>query len=62
MVNNFAEEFKPFAPLFSTIKAKDGKFSVLGNHDYGDYAEWNSPQEKAQNIPNLIELTKTVRL
>ncbi|MBN8623739.1 MAG: metallophosphoesterase [Flavobacteriales bacterium] len=58
MVNNFAEEFKPFAPLFSTIKAKDGKFSVLGNHDYGDYAEWNSPQEKAQNIPNLIELQK----
>ncbi len=58
MVNNFAEEFKPFVPLFSTIKAKDGKFSVLGNHDYGDYAEWNSPQEKAQNIPNLIELQK----
>ncbi|HOB24381.1 MAG TPA: metallophosphoesterase [Kaistella sp.] len=58
MVNNFAEEFKPFVVLFSTIKAKDGKFSVLGNHDYGDYAEWNSPQEKAQNIPNLIELQK----
>lgn len=58
MVNNFAEEFKPFIELFSTIKPKDGKFSVLGNHDYGDYAEWNSPQEKAQNIPKLIELQK----
>ncbi len=58
MVNNLAEEFKPFVPLFSKITSKDGKFSVLGNHDYGDYAEWNSPEEKAQNIPNLIEFQK----
>ena len=58
MVNNFASEFAPFVPLFSSIQAKDGKFSVLGNHDYGDYAEWNSAEEKAQNIPNLIKLQK----
>ena len=58
MVNNFASEFEPFVQLFSTIKSKDGKFSILGNHDYGDYADWNSPAEKAQNIPNLIELQK----
>ena len=58
MVNNFADEFKPFVPLFKTIKSKDGKFSVLGNHDYGDYGEWNSKEEKAQNIPNLVELEK----
>ena len=54
LVNNLAEEFEPFIPLFSKIKSKDGKFSVLGNHDYGDYVQWNSPQEKAQNIPKLI--------
>lgn len=58
MVNNFASEFAPFVPLFSSIQAKDGKFSVLGNHDYGDYAEWNTAEEKAQNIPNLIQLQK----
>lgn len=58
MVNNFAEEFAPFIPLFSKITAKDGKFSVLGNHDYGDYAEWKSPAEKAQNIPKLIAYQK----
>lgn len=58
MVNNFANEFKPFVPLFSTIRSKDGKLSILGNHDYGDYAEWNSPAEKAQNVPNLIALQK----
>lgn len=58
LVNNFASEFKPFVPLFSTIKAKDGKFSVLGNHDYGDYGEWKSAEEKAQNVPLLIKLQK----
>nr|WP_260394203.1 metallophosphoesterase [Riemerella anatipestifer] len=56
MVNNYAEEFLPFVDLFSQIKAKDGKYSVLGNHDYGDYGQWNSKEEKAQNIPKLIEL------
>ena len=53
MVNNYADEFKPFIPLFKSIKAKDGKFSILGNHDYGDYGAWDSREEKAQNIPTL---------
>ena len=53
MVNNYADEFKPFIPLFKSIKAKDGKFSILGNHDYGDYGAWNSREEKAHNIPTL---------
>ncbi|MGS0747572.1 metallophosphoesterase [Halpernia sp. GG3] len=58
MVNNFAEEFVPFIPLFKTIKSKDGKLAILGNHDYGDYADWPSPEAKAQNIPKLIQYEK----
>lgn len=58
MVNNYAEEFKPFVSLFKSIEAKDGKFSVLGNHDYGDYGSWETMHEKEQNVPNLIELQK----
>ena len=58
MVNNYADEFKPFISLFKSIKAKDGKFSILGNHDYGDYGAWNSKEEKAQNIPNLEKYQK----
>ena len=58
LVNNYADEFKTFIPLFKSIKAKDGKFSVLGNHDYGDYGAWNSMEEKAQNIPNLEKYQK----
>lgn len=56
MVNNLATEFVPMVPLFQSIKAKDGKYSVLGNHDYGDYVEWASPQEKAENLEYLIQL------
>ncbi|MGH1516256.1 metallophosphoesterase [Chryseobacterium sp. JK1] len=58
MVNNVAEEFKPFIPLFSKIKAKDGKLAVLGNHDYGDYVNWESPKAKKDNLDTLIDYEK----
>lgn len=58
MVNNYANEFEPFISLFKSIQSNDGKLSILGNHDYGDYGTWESMQEKAQNIPDLIALQK----
>lgn len=58
MVNNVADEFKPFISLFSQIKAKDGKFAVLGNHDYGDYVTWESPDAKKKNLDTLIDYEK----
>ena len=32
-------EIQPFVGVLSGIKAKDGVFSVIGNHDYADYIE-----------------------
>ncbi len=58
LVNNVTDEMKPWKDLFSQIKASDGVYSVLGNHDYGDYANWNSESEKKKNLEDLISLQK----
>jgi predicted MPP superfamily phosphohydrolase len=53
LVNNKAEEIKPWISRFSQIKAPFGQFSVLGNHDYGDYVQWKSDQAKRENLAQL---------
>lgn len=53
-VNSYADEFIPFIPLFKAIKAKDGKFSVLGNHDYAMYGNFPNEKAKQKNIDDLI--------
>ncbi|MGS2727438.1 metallophosphoesterase [Psychroserpens sp. BH13MA-6] len=60
MVNNKADEMLPWADLFSQLKAKDGVYSILGNHDYGDYIDWPSPDAKAQNLADLAHIQKTM--
>ena len=37
---------KPWIDQFSRLKAKDGIYSVLGNHDYGDYVQWPTTIKK----------------
>lgn len=53
LVNNKAEEIKPWIRHFSQIKAPFGQFSILGNHDYGDYVQWESEQNKRENLQQL---------
>jgi uncharacterized protein len=50
LVNNFTEEAHGWEELFSSIEARYGKFSVMGNHDYGDYWEWKSDTDRRTNM------------
>ncbi|GMN06032.1 metallophosphoesterase [Croceitalea sp. MTPC5] len=58
MVNNKAEEMRPWTDLFAQLQAKDGKYSILGNHDYGDYVSWDTEQGKKQNLEDLKTMQK----
>jgi len=53
LVNNKADEIVPWMEKFSKIQADFGKYSVLGNHDYGDYIQWDSHHDKALNLEHL---------
>jgi len=53
MVNNYADELDGWLELMGSLKAKLGKFSILGNHDYGDYVRWPSAEKKQENLDKL---------
>ena len=60
LVNNIAPEMKDYIDIFSKIKAPLGTFSTLGNHDYGDYTQWESDEKKIQNLKDLMNAHKTL--
>ena len=57
IVNTDAKEMHPWIETFNRIKKhKYGKFSVLGNHDYGEYVEWPTEQDKVDNFEAIKDL------
>ena len=58
LVNNKAAEIKPWIQYFSKISAPHGVYSVLGNHDYGDYTRWETEELKTKNLESLFQSQK----
>jgi len=55
LVNNIATEVEPHIPALAGIRSELPIFSILGNHDYGDYVQWPSLEAKLANLQRLTE-------
>lgn len=58
IVNCSTSELLPFVDVLSRLKAPVGVYSILGNHDYGDYLDWPSDEEKMENLELMNVLQK----
>src|SRR5258708_3477879 len=56
LVNDAAKEMKDYTAIFSRLNAPMGVFSTLGNHDYGDYIWWATPELKKANLEHLKQI------
>lgn len=57
IVNTHAKEMHPWIETFNRIKKHEyGKFSVLGNHDYGEYVSWPDKEAKEANFQDIKDL------
>lgn len=53
LVNRESGELTPFTQVLGRLHARDGVYSILGNHDYGDYVDWEKPGDKERNMLQL---------
>jgi len=53
LVNDRAVEMNEYLDVFNKLNAPMGVYSILGNHDYGDYVAWSSQAEKTANLDQL---------
>lgn len=58
LVNNDAGEVNEYSGIFDKIKAPLGVYSILGNHDYGDYRNWASIEDKRRNLDRLKNIER----
>ncbi|MEE9408449.1 MAG: metallophosphoesterase [Polaribacter sp.] len=60
IVNNKADEMDNWIDVFDKLEAKEGKYAILGNHDYGDYMDWKNPQDKIDNFQKVKDIHQKI--
>jgi hypothetical protein len=61
IVNTHGTEMHPWIDTFNRLKKPAyGKYSILGNHDYGEYAEWDTVAEKNKNFESILDLHRQI--
>lgn len=60
LVNNFSWELNGWEDVLNELSAKKGKYAILGNHDYGDYSQWNSSEEKLENFNSIKDFFELI--
>ena len=61
IVNTHATEMHPWLETFNRIRKHDfGKYSILGNHDYGEYIDWKSVKDKDENFESIKDLHRQI--
>ena len=60
LVNNVSSEIEPYIERFKKLRSPFGQFSVLGNHDYGDYVSWPNDDAKSANLLKLHDHHKAM--
>ncbi len=60
LVNNCSWELDNWELVLKQLTAKMGKYSVLGNHDYGDYKKWDSDDEKQANFDSIKQFYEKI--
>lgn len=60
LINSRTSELKEFQSALAQLKAKDGVYSILGNHDYGTYYKWKTPEEMNANFLDLKKRQKSM--
>ncbi|MDR0229591.1 MAG: metallophosphoesterase [Flavobacteriaceae bacterium] len=61
IVNSLAAEANPWIEVFQKIRKHPyGNFSILGNHDYGDYAHWDTEEERKGNFEAICNISPQI--
>jgi predicted MPP superfamily phosphohydrolase len=58
LVNYQTDEVDEYIPIFSRVRAPLGVFSTTGNHDYGNYRKWSTPEAKEKNFRDMLQAHK----